>query len=136
MEEGRFVLFIDFDFFDEYLIQWLVREFIGSPRWPLSDIIRLSRALLCSPMRSCALPCVLYESKLASVGNYSPITCIPVRLPWPQICLCWRFANPVCSQWPESDFVRYSLVLWVHYVLIDLSLSSICYILELNLVGY
>ena len=38
--------------------------------WALYVFLMLSRALLCVLGHSCAFPCVLYESELASVGNY------------------------------------------------------------------
>ena len=92
-------------------------------------------ALPCAPVHYDAYLGVLYVFKSAFVGHFSSILCIPMRLIWPQIVLCWRFSNPVHSQWPKLAFVGHLLILWLCYVRIAVSLSGIFYSLESIVVG-
>ena len=64
--------------------------------WRLYVFPEHSCALLCVTGCSCVFPCVLYASKLASVGHY-------LSLLWPKIGLCCRFSNPVRSQCYNLD---------------------------------
>ena len=93
----------------------LVYAFIGNSQWPLYDIIRIPCVIQCAPGRSRYFLCVLYASKLASVGHYLSITSDPVRLLWLRIGFCCKFTNPVHSQCYslEQILVRHQLYLQI-----------------------
>ena len=91
----------------------LVYAFIGNSQWPLYDIIRIPCVIQCAPGRSRYFLCVLYASKLASVGHYFPIVCDPVHSIWPQIGFCSRFANPVRYQYYSLESTLFGCQLWL-----------------------
>ena len=97
-EECMYFWLTNSTFYYEYLTQWLVCAFFWRFRWPLLDIICLSCALLCAPVRSCAflffpklLLCIwiiLWRSLFVNQGHSCAFVMAPNQ---PSFLLCPNF---------------------------------------------